>query len=267
MKKFFEKNHILVILFSISFVFLCVFAWWMHHINELCDHTNHSIEDNINLYSPWGDSFAPFNVVISFLSVIGLIVTIYIQMKGNKEQSNSSKEQWILSYKQNFDTNFYNFISMLDNMKKNIHKNSDIILSIRDMIYDELEKNNPGRVNEKKLEEIKEKIFSYKMPNFGYSFTYETNIIFIENIILHMKKINNNNLLDELEKRTYINVLFSSLDEDTLLLISLYAIYKEDFCIQEIIGKFDIIKCLISNTGKYGIITALTYFYYGRNKI
>lgn len=276
MKKFFERNQLLVILFSISFTFLCIFAWWIHHINELCNYTDSSIEDKINLYSPWGDSFAPFNVIISFLSVIGLIVTIYIQMKGNREQSNSSKEQWELSYRQNFDNSFYNFVSSLNEMKINIVKSSIIIKDIKGIIFSVLGyKFNEclplhifrKRVNEENLESIKKKLFANPMDKYSHISKYEKNIIFMESILMQIKRIYDDRYLDNNDKDIYLNVLFSNIEDDLILLIVLYVVKKEYVFFYEIIKKNPPLKDLSLNIRKYGIITDITYLFYKINKI
>lgn len=257
--RFSVMNKIFLTIIVMSLVFFISFLMWSYHVSSYYKVTG---GDYYNSYSPWGDSFAPFNVIISFLSIIGLIVTIYIQMQNSIEQSDNSAKQWRLSYKQNFDSNFYNFLSVVNKMKENIRQSGDVLLSIEIRLNGLRGFMINKEISEEDLLKVKNVLFIYQNPQMRGIFTYETNIIFIENIFTQMKKIYDNDLLEESEKKTYMNILFSNLDENTLLLLGLYAIKTEDIFIQDVLRKFDRVVNLLVNGEKYPEIRNLTAIYY-----
>lgn len=250
------KKIILYAMLALIIFLGFVFAW-SHHVSSYLAN-----KDYYSSYSPWGDSFALFNIIISFLNVIisflsicGLIATIYLQIKNNREQSDNSEKQWRLSYKQNFDSNFYNFISALDKMKENIPPMGDILALVDEKIDEKLLGDSIGL-------NLSGKLYSHSVSIDGRQKTvfYERNAIFIESIFSYMKKVYESDLSDS-EKNGYMSVLFSNLDDKSIILIGYYAIRREEYIIQDILGRFEnVVNLLVYSSSAENINKTMSHY-------
>lgn len=238
-----KHAYIILLVIVMTLIFVTIYFLWSSHVSSAF---NSKIDGSFyNSYSPWGDSFAPLNLFVSFFSAIGLIVTIYLQIKFNREQ-------WILSYNQNFSNEFYQFLSRIDDMKNNfsIKDDVDVFGSIYCIIRDGIIESDVDKqikdINNSEDNNEKERIilWMFRVLYMAKNVKIYGFFFYIRSISSFMKKIKYDRLLNEKQKKEYFVTLCGNMGYFPIMLMAIYGLSPKEKHIKDAIIEYDLLNNL-----------------------
>ncbi|MEJ5105631.1 putative phage abortive infection protein [Chryseobacterium sp. MYb328] len=203
----------------------------------------------------FGDMFGFANAMFTGLSVIGLLVTVLLQRKDINIQREELAKQTESIYVQNFESTYFQMISLYSNFINTVEKNnvlgrkylSLLSFSIIDSIY--ATKYSYGKID---LRQTRDKYYDVLVKNSSEMEHHLRIILSIIELIDTTERIN---------KMKYIRMLKANLSLDELVLIYYGCLYKDDLRIKKMIEKYPMFEDL----GPLQTIDAKISNYYNQN--
>jgi hypothetical protein len=190
-------------------------------------------------FGVWGDFFGGvLNPILTFLTFMGLLITIVLQQSELKQSREEFKGQKESLENQEFDNKFFQMLNLLNNIndrlvvniKEKDLKGKDVFEYLKEKLYNTISIQYNKHEKDKKhnvLHEDKFLYFKNEFDNFNneYDTTFKYYFINLYQILKYIDTYSN----DENQAKEYTNMLRAQLTKNALILLAYNAIGVQNF--------------------------------------
>lgn len=187
-------------------------------------------------FGEWGDFFGgTLNPLLTFLTFMGLLITIVLQQSELKQSREEFKGQKESLENQEFDNKFFQMLNLLnsigDKLPLNIDdkklKGKDIFEYLKENLYNMISNSYTQDITHKSLNEDKFLYFKNEFNNFNneYDTTFKYYFLNLYQILKYIDTYSNN----EIEGKEYTNMLRAQLTKNALILLAYNAIGVQNY--------------------------------------
>lgn len=187
-------------------------------------------------FGEWGDFFGGvLNPLLTFLTFLGLLITIILQQKELKQSRKEFEGQKVALQNQEFDNKFFQMLNLLNNITDNltikrVHKTlngKDVFRYLKDIFHSTIQDRYSNDVANNSLEDDKFTYFKNTFDDLNNEFdtTFKYYFINLYQVLKYIDLYAEN----KHEAKEYTNMLRAQLTKNELVLLAYNAIGVQNF--------------------------------------